>query len=225
MSNQRKRLRQSTPWLIVLTLIASSLVALVVTMSTSRIGTVRLPENRLGITYTRKFLPGGHFQQPCSVVGARCRRAAEPPRGAGAAVPSWEIALAGLIAASAVGVLWKTRRTQESDATQVASGLESSPSVRRIPANPREMVLAAFADVEERLASRGIARDAWEAPESYLARAAAEGARAEPSASKLARLYALARYSRHPIDRSAATQAESAAAELFSRIDPPPEPT
>ncbi|HVC22388.1 MAG TPA: DUF4129 domain-containing protein [Candidatus Dormibacteraeota bacterium] len=87
------------------------------------------------------------------------------------------------------------------------------------------MVLAAFADVEERLTSRGIARETWEAPENYLARAVPGNTRAGSPAGKLARLYALARYSRHPIDRSSATQAEEAAAELSDHFDPPSEVT
>ncbi|MGC1184082.1 MAG: DUF4129 domain-containing protein [Candidatus Dormiibacterota bacterium] len=82
-------------------------------------------------------------------------------------------------------------------------------------------MLAAFADVEERLTRGGITREKWEAPESYLARAVPDNTRGGSPVGKLARLYALARYSRHQIDSSAAAQAEGAAAELGDRFDPP----
>lgn len=133
-------------------------------------------------------------------------------------MPSWELALAGLLTAGAVGVLWKTRRTQRSDARQAGSSLESSPQARRMPTNPREIVLAAFADVEESLTSRGIARETWEAPEGYLSRAIPDSRHSSRAGPTLARLYALARYSHHSIDTAAATQALAASIELSSRV-------
>jgi len=133
-------------------------------------------------------------------------------------VPQWELALAGLLAAGAVGVLWKTRRTQLSDASDAGTSPESSPKARRTPANPREIVLAAFADIEERLTSRGIASETWEAPESYPGRAIPDSGHSSRAAHTLARLYALARYSHHSIDTVAATQALAASTELASRL-------
>jgi len=205
------------PWLIVLSLVATSLVTLVVIMSTSRIGTIRLPEHRHTVVHIRKRSPGdGHL--PCDAVGAQCRRAVTPSRGRSTPVPQWELALAGLLAAGAVGVLWKTRRTQLSDASDAGTSPESSPKARRTPANPREIVLAAFADIEERLTSRGIASETWEAPESYPGRAIPDSGHSSRAAHTLARLYALARYSHHSIDTVAATQALAASTELASRL-------
>jgi hypothetical protein len=226
MPNTRRWTARSTLTFIVLSLVAASLVAIVLTMSTSRIGTIKLPQNRLSISHERgPIYLGGHIQQACDAANARCRREVSGPRGSGTPLPSWELALAGLLAAGAAGFLWKTRRTQLDDSSQVSFSPESSPQARLAPGNPREMVLAAFADVEERLTRLGITREKWEAPESYLARAVPDNTRGGSPAGKLARLYALARYSRHPIDSSVAQQAESAAAELSASISPPPEPT
>lgn len=226
MSNTRRWTVRSTFAVIVLSLVGASLVALVVTMSTSRIGAIKLPEHRFTFSYTRNiWFPGGHMQSPCHAANARCRREPSAVREAGSPVPSWELALAGLLTAGVVGVLWKTRRTQQSDVNPARSSLDSPPGTRLVPRSPREAVLAAFADVEDRLTSQGIARETWEAPESYLVRAAPDGPRSESPVGRLARLYALARYSRHPIDSSTATQAESAAAELSASLDPPQEPT
>lgn len=217
MSKPGTRLGQSTSWLIVLSLVATSLVAVVVIMSTSRIGTIRLPEHRHAVVHIRKGFPGdGH--PPCDAVGAQCRRAVSPSRGRSTPVPPWELALAGLLAAGAVGILWKTRRTQLSDASDAGASPESSPKARRMPTNPRETVLAAFANIEECLTSRGIARETWEAPESYLGRAIPDSGHSSRAAHTLARLYALARYSHHSIDRVAATQALAASTELASRL-------
>ena len=225
MLDSRRWTARSIISVIALSLVATSLVALVVTMSTSRIGTIKLSENSLARSSNLGVsVRGGSLLPACSAATARCQRdAGAAARGSGTPVPSWELALAGLVAAGAAGVLWKTRRRQLIDASQVSSSPESPPRTRRVPANPRETVLAAFSDIEERLTSRGVVREAWEAPESYLARAIPERWRAGLTARKLARLYALARYSLHPIDSSAASQAQAAATELAAGLDSSPD--
>jgi hypothetical protein len=220
MLDARRWAARSMLSVVVLSLVAASLLALVVAMSTSRLGTIRLQENSLARSIgIGPGILGGHRQPPCRAVGAQCRRAVGPPRGRSTPVPSWQLALAGLLAVGAASVLWKTRRTQQSDAISMSSSLESPPGIRRTPSNPREIVLAAFADVEERLASRGTARDTWEAPESYLSRAIPGGWHLSRATHTLARLYALARYSHHSIDAAAAAQALAASTELATRLD------
>jgi len=190
---------------------------------TSRIGEVKLPEGGLGLTagggggYIGRLGPTTN----CHSAGVRGRREAGAAAWRpGTPVLSREFALDGLLAAGAVGVLWKTCRTQLDDSIHVNFG-PASPSA----GNAREKVLAAFADVEGRLTSRGIITETWETPASYLARAVLNDSRSGSSGGKLARLDAMARYSRHPIDRSSAAQAEETAAGLAERFTPPSEAT
>jgi hypothetical protein len=85
---------------------------------------------------------------------------------------------------------------------------------RRAPGNPREAVIAAFADLEDSLTAVGLGRLPSEVPESYLKRALPRALRMSPARTTLLKLYAVARYSERSIDGASAERAKIAAAEL-----------
>jgi hypothetical protein len=134
-----------------------------------------------------------------------------------------EIAIVVLLATGTVFFLWMARRGQPPEESSLASeeALPPPPKTRRRPVNPREAVLAAFADLEDRLTGLGFTREPWEAAEGYLARALPDAWREGRAARRLAQLYALARYSHHPINAITASQALSASSELVAALVTP----
>ncbi|MGH7667723.1 MAG: DUF4129 domain-containing protein [Candidatus Dormibacteria bacterium] len=110
--------------------------------------------------------------------------------------------------------------------TVVPEGALPPPlKTRRRPTSTRETVLAAFADLEDRLAGLGLTRKPWEAPEIYLTRAMPYAWGSSFAARRLAELYSLARYSHHPIDGPEAEAAVAASEELSASCDAPQEGT
>jgi hypothetical protein len=208
-----------THWLrvAIFTMIALALIAIVVTMSNARSGTIHYtPGSGSGplIGLPGRGAPPAAIN--CSSPSARCYRTRHTSRGKGTVLLPAEIAFGFVVAAGTVFFLLLARRGQEPEQSSLGSAEPPSPArkTRRRPTNPREAVLAAFADLEDHLAGVGFTREPWEAAESYLARAMPDAWREGRAARRLARLYALARFSHHPIDTTAASEAIEASREL-----------
>jgi Domain of unknown function (DUF4129) len=80
----------------------------------------------------------------------------------------------------------------------------------RDPTDPRSAVIAAYARMEQVLAERDLGRRRPEAPREYLARVLREQGMPERSLTTVTVLFEEARFSLHPIPRSAPRRALSA---------------
>jgi hypothetical protein len=224
MSEIFRRVSSSTLWAAALTLTAVALVAIVVGMSNARSGTITY-----SVTHYKNPILGIHgfgpLPVPCSLAPSQCVPVGglKKSRRRATLLLPLEAAVGSVLAVSALALLWMARRGRPTeDSTAVSEEPLASPSTsRRRPANAREAVMAAFADVEERLSVHGFTREPWEAAETYLARALPDAWREGRTALRLAQLYAVARYSHHPIDSAAATQAVGASTELIEHLDQP----
>jgi hypothetical protein len=209
--------------LALLSLVALVLIALVVSMSNARSGVIHYTPG--ASTGTIIGIPGRYVPPVynCSSPGARCARTGhgKKSRGSGTVLLPAESALGVVLAAATVFVLIMARRGRPPEETAISSAdaILPPPKVRRRPTNAREAVLSAFADLEERLAGLGFTREPWEAAESYLGRALPDAWRDGRAARRLAELYALARYSHHPIDRATASRAVAASGELIAGLE------
>ena len=227
MPNALRRVGAPALKLVVFTFIALVLVGTVVSMSNARSGTIHYStasgsaRPHLGAWWW--FVPPAYN---CGSPGVICgpKGHAKRSRGSGPVLLPSEIAIVVLLATGTVFFLWMARRGKPPEESSLASeeALPPPPKTRRRPVNPREAVLAAFADLEDRLTGLGFTREPWEAAEGYLARALPDAWREGRAARRLAQLYALARYSHHPIDSAAATQAIGASTELIERLDQSP---
>ena len=145
-----------------------------------------------------------------------CRHQVGPSRSiSGLAV--WLGLALGLILLVGSLVLYLRTRGAEAplgEELEVAATPSAAPMARRPPSNPREAVLAAFGELEDRLAAAGVGRLPAEGADSYLRRALPAHWRTSSAKSTLVRWYAVARFSDHPIDSQTARQAVAAAAEL-----------
>jgi hypothetical protein len=227
MPNALRRVGTPALKLAVFTFVALVLVAVVVSMSNARSGTIHysVGGGSKATTSGGQTVP---YVYNCITSGVRCRSASHTrnSRGRGTVVLSAELAIGLVLAAGTAVFFFMARRgrvSQESSSAFEAEPL-SSPRIRRRPANAREAILAAFADLEDRLSGLGFTREPWEAAESYLARAMPDAWRDGRAAHILARLYALARYSHHSIDSATATQAITASSELVAALDRSPTP-
>ena len=121
-----------------------------------------------------------------------------------------------ILIVSTVVLFFVTRksRSPQDEEPEMCEALPLEPRSRRRPSNPREAVLAAFGDLEDRLAAAGVGRLPTEGADSYLRRALPTPWRSRSAKATLVRWYAVARYSEHPIDSQSATQAVDAATEL-----------
>ncbi|MHB8313775.1 MAG: DUF4129 domain-containing protein [Candidatus Dormibacteria bacterium] len=159
---------------------------------------------------------GGKLEPSCSSSGPSiCGQA-------GASGSVWWLALwlglaLGLILIVGSVVLFfvtRNSRSPQDEEPEMSEALPLEPRSPRRPSNPREAVLAAFGDLEDRLAAAGVGRLPTEGPDSYLRRALPARWRSSSAKSTLVRWYAVARYSEHAIDSQSATQAVDAATEL-----------
>jgi hypothetical protein len=105
----------------------------------------------------------------------------------------------------------------------LALALDETLDDLRQERDPRRAVIAAYARMERVLASHGIPRRRFEAPNEYLARVLADLTRRSRAAERLTSLFERARFSPHEIPASMkddaiaaveALQAELAAADL-----------
>jgi Domain of unknown function (DUF4129) len=95
----------------------------------------------------------------------------------------------------------------EEDAEIARRAIESAVEQLRDPADPREAVIAAYARMQAVLAERQLGHLTHEAPREYLARVLRERGMPEQSLATLTDMFEEARFSRHPISRSASERA------------------
>ncbi|HYX86008.1 MAG TPA: DUF4129 domain-containing protein [Gaiellales bacterium] len=142
---------------------------------------------------------------------------------AGIAAVDW--ALAGLtwlaLVALAVVVVRRMRRRRllqpaagdaAADPDDDAAGIDLD--ALRAERDPRRAVIAAYAAMDRVMARNDLGRERWEAPLEYLGRMTAAGFGRIADLSRLTRLYARARFSTHPIDRSMQAEAVAAVAAI-----------
>ena len=153
----------------------------------------------------------GQAQTP----GTRPRSAIEPLRTRQAEF-QWPLALGigGLILLGGVLLVVSRRRPlavvehesmQEGLARAVGTTIDD---LRREP-DPRRAVIAAYAHMEEALATHGLARRGAEAPFEYLARILRELKVRDSAVRSLTRLFEYAKFSPHPVDEDLRTEAIS----------------
>lgn len=194
--------------LVMSTFIVLALIAVVVSMSNARSGTIHASVSAPS-KVTGSLNGAGQLVLPsyCSSANAHC--GSKGLGRSGTALLSAELAVGLILVVSTAVFLWMARRQHLVDEASpaLANALQPSQSIRRQPADNREVVLSAFADLEDHLAELGFVREPWESAEGYLARAMPNAWRDGHATHRLARFYALARYSHHPIDSITATQA------------------
>ncbi|MDA8331782.1 MAG: DUF4129 domain-containing protein [Candidatus Dormibacteraeota bacterium] len=186
----------------------------VVVVLASRGGMAAYVPGHLRVT----VLPGGQpgpLPTACSSAVSICRQA-----GSSRSV-SWlalwlGLALGVLLIVSSAILFAVTRpsRSPQEEEPEVSDTLPPEPRSRRPPSNPREAVLAAFGDLEDRLSAAGVGRFPTEGADSYLTRALPARWRTSSARATLVRWYAVARYSEHSISSLSAAQAVDAATEL-----------
>ena len=206
---------------IVLVLVLVGVLALlVVVASAGRVGVVSyvasttLSHTSGGVTFQGHLTPS---QTPCSSsVPLSCRHQGGGPRRVSPIATWLGLAIGLMLVVGSLVLYLKTRDGQgpPGEELEVAAMPSATPRARRRPRNPREAVLAAFGELEDRLAAAGVGRLPAEGADSYLRRALPAHWRTSSAKSTLVRWYAVARFSEHPIDSEAARQAVAAAAEL-----------
>jgi DNA ligase D-like protein (predicted 3'-phosphoesterase) len=97
--------------------------------------------------------------------------------------------------------------TGADEAELARRAVETAMEPLRNPADPRAAVIAAYARMESALAARDLGRRTPEAPREYLARVLREQGVPERSLTTLTTLFEEARFSLHPIPRSAPARA------------------
>lgn len=182
----------------------------VIAMSASRIGVI-------GYSAVDNLLQRASPDPCCGRTGSG-GALAQP----GLHAPWLGIAVGALIAAVVV-TAWLLSSAHHVRAMPEVSEEGAAPTqhdlARRSPGNPREAVIAAFADLEDSLTAVGLGRMPSEGPESYLKRALPRALRMSPARTTLLKLYAVARYSEHPVDDASARKAAAAATELSGPSD------
>jgi hypothetical protein len=112
----------------------------------------------------------------------------------------------GLIALAVAGLWWSERRRRWSRgelrgglADAVASAVDESLEDIRAETDPRRAVIAAYARLEQVLASHGLPRRPAEAPFEYLRRMLADLAVSGAAAHRLTDLFERAKFSQHAV--------------------------
>lgn len=174
---------------------------------------------RDGVVHLRAVhLPkfGGSSQAPggASAHGANGR----------ASSADWTIAIVLWIGlAVAVVVLVRRLRRRPLQPAATPAGLEADQGIDyarlRGIADPREAVIATYAEMERTLAGRSLARDPAEAPREYLARIVHGLRRSRSAAGKLTGLYERARFSPHPVDTDMRGQAIDSLVSVDTDVD------
>jgi hypothetical protein len=98
----------------------------------------------------------------------------------------------------------------EEDAEVARRAVDDALALLRDPNDPRSAVIAAYARMEQVLAERELGRRKPEAPREYLARVLREHGMPERSLTTMTALFEEARFSLHPVPRSAPRRARSA---------------
>ena len=130
---------------------------------------------------------------------------------------------AGVVGFAALALM-RARRRRELDAeprATVAQGAREAAAAAAIPADPRAAVLAAYARMEDALASVGLARRPSDAPREYLARLEAGLGGGRAPAARLTELFERARFSPHPVGEDLREEAIGALETLRLELEAP----
>ncbi|HXV03701.1 MAG TPA: DUF4129 domain-containing protein [Gaiellaceae bacterium] len=100
----------------------------------------------------------------------------------------------------------------------LAAILDDTLDDLRAEPDPRKAVIACYSKMERSLASYGLPRHPFEAPEEYLGRVLDELQSGSPAARRLTRLFERAKFSEHSIDTSMKDEAIDAVSELRSEL-------
>ena len=137
--------------------------------------------------------------------------------GGGVGGVDW--ALAGvtwlLLVVAAAFVIRRFRRNRPGEDERAAASAEPEPAdlgLERLRSerDPRRAVIGAYALMDRLMADRALGRQRSEAPLEYLGRMTAAGFARITALGRLTRLYARARFSTHPIDRTMQAEAVDA---------------
>ena len=151
-------------------------------------------------------------------------------RGPGRTLPTppidWVVVLAvfgvafvGFAAAARMVVRSNKAVVREVEAREaLAAILDDTLDDLRAEPDPRKAVIACYSRMERSLASYGLPRRPFEAPEEYLGRVLEELQSGSPSARRLTRLFERAKFSEHSIDASMKEEAIDAVSELRSEL-------
>lgn len=151
-------------------------------------------------------------------------------RGPGRTLPTppidWVVVLAvfgvafvGFAAAARMVVRSNKAVIREVEAREaLAAILDDTLDDLRAEPDPRKAVIACYSRMERSLASYGLPRRPFEAPEEYLGRVLGELQSGSPSARRLTRLFERAKFSEHSIDSSMKDEAIDAVSELRSDL-------
>jgi len=215
-----KRKTSLKPFLIIgifAALLASGLIVL------PRIHTPQKPNANVGNVRSRGHnRPTGGRQSPL-------QRAEKP-------VFHWSVAVGtiALLAAGFAVLLAAERRRRRGDprefalAQELAGVLDETLDDLRAEPDARKAIIAAYARMERALALHGLPRRESEAPLEYMARVLSDLTASERPVRRLTDLFALAKFSDHPIDAAMKDKAISALESIRDDLravggdDPPP---
>jgi MFS family permease len=155
---------------------------------------------------------GGAAGSAVSGAGSDAIKQADEPQF------QWSIALGtvALLFAALLVVVYRERRRRRAQsreralAERLADVLDETLDDLRAEPDARKAVIAAYARMEHALALHGLPRDESEAPLEYLARVLRDLRASEAAISGLTNLFAVAKFSHHPIDARMKEQAISA---------------
>jgi hypothetical protein len=129
------------------------------------------------------------------------------------------VAFVGFAAAARMVVHSNKAVRREVEAREaLAAILDDTLDDLRAEPDPRKAVIACYSRMERSLASYGLPRRPFEAPEEYLGRVLEELQSGSPSARRLTRLFERAKFSEHSIDASMKGEAIEAVSELRSEL-------
>ncbi|MFL5929785.1 MAG: DUF4129 domain-containing protein [Gaiellaceae bacterium] len=129
------------------------------------------------------------------------------------------VAFVGFAAAARMMVHSNKAVRREVEAREaLAAILDDTLEDLRAEPDPRKAVIACYSRMERSLASFGLPRRPFEAPEEYLARVLEELQSGSPAARRLTRLFARAKFSEHEIDLSMKEEAIEAVSELRAEL-------
>ena len=129
------------------------------------------------------------------------------------------VAFVGFAAAARMVVHSNKAVRREVEAREaLAAILDDTLDDLRAEPDPRKAVIACYSRMERSLASYGLPRHPFEAPEEYLGRVLEELQSGSPSARRLTRLFERAKFSEHSIDASMKDEAIEAVSELRSEL-------
>jgi len=152
-----------------------------------------------------------------------------PPRSTlPAGSPDVLLLVVGGVLLVAVGVAAAIRRSSEgaqvvpsSETAAVAAVIDDLLAELEQSADPRHIVIGAYARMERALARDGLARRRSEAPHEYLRRALERLQVSSRSVARLTDLFAEARFSPHEIDETMAADAKAALRDVRDELGVP----